>query len=83
MRLAVFSDDSMNISSVLNLWNGGFDTSDISSLLGVAESEVWNAFAKLDRAGLGKDGDRRDGTDLLRALGELAEDGLVTADQAR
>ena len=44
---------------------------------------VWNSFAKLDRSGFGKDWNRRNGTDTLRALGELAEDGLVTADQAR
>jgi hypothetical protein len=44
----------MNIAAIINLWNHGFDSAEIAFMLRINESEVWNTFARLDRAGLGK-----------------------------
>lgn len=43
-----------NIAAILDLWNAGFDTAEIATMLHIKEREVWNTFARLDRAELGK-----------------------------
>lgn len=43
-----------NIAAILDLWNAGFDTAEIATMLRVKECEVWNTFARLHRARLAK-----------------------------
>lgn len=42
-------DDRLDISRarILNLWNSGHDTSDIAEIIGVHESVIYNALAKM------------------------------------
>jgi transposase len=43
-------DDRLDISrsQILNLWNEGKDTSDIAAIIGVHESVIYNALAKMN-----------------------------------